>query len=86
MKFSEIDLVCVEPFAVRAEKASALFDSELIFSLVVQARWVKPVAKGNRLTLYDMEDLRSAWRRLKLEGLDALKSAAASAAAESEGG
>ena len=76
MKFSDLEIVAAQPMGVRRGRAAELVGAPVILDLMVQARWVEPTIQGNRLTVFDYEDLRAAWRRLKLEGYEALRTAA----------
>ncbi len=73
MKYSAIERLEPDRLGVRPDQAVKLVGSSQVVNLFVQAGWISTVVQGNRLTLYDYSQLKSAWERLKREGMDKLR-------------
>jgi hypothetical protein len=67
MKFSAISL---EPAAIRKEDAARFVGlSEDTLELCIKVGWIKPAVQGNRMCLFDVQELRLLWNRIKRDGL-----------------
>lgn len=62
---------------MRLEQVVERIGSDEVVVLMRRAEWLKPVVQGKRLTLFDRENVRSAWYRFLKVGLDFLKVEAA---------
>lgn len=74
MKYTS--LVLQREGSVSLEEAEGIVGGPQILKLLCEAGWLRPVIQAHRLTRYDYEDCVVAWKRLKMEGYDALKQAA----------
>lgn len=62
-------VVAVSPELVRPDTARMMMGGAQVLSAMVRAKWLSPVHRGNRLTLYRVADLRLAAARLAVEAL-----------------
>lgn len=69
MKYS---LVRADPVALRPPDAAALIGISVdSLDRCRRAAWIKPGLESHGLVLYDIEDVRRLWTRIKKEGLPA---------------
>ena len=61
--------------AVGVEDAERIVGGAQMLSLLRRSGWLAPKVQGNRLTLFDYDECLGAWKRVCLEGVDALRSA-----------
>lgn len=74
MKYTS--LVLQREGSVSPEEAEGIVGGPQLLKLLRDADWLKPAIQAHRLTRYDYEECVVAWKRLKMEGYDALKQAA----------
>jgi hypothetical protein len=53
--------VSIQPVGLRAEDLSHFYGSELVAKEILKGGYLKPVRKGNRLTIYDVGEATVAW-------------------------
>ncbi len=61
VKYSEI----VKPLGVPTESASLMIGNQELFLKMHKASWIKPIIDTNRCRLYDTDDVKRCWERLK---------------------
>lgn len=62
--------------AVGVEDAERIVGGGQMLCLMRRAGWLSPKVQGNRLTLFDYDECLGAWKRVCLEGADALRAQA----------
>lgn len=62
--------------AVGVEDAERIVGGARMLSLMRRAGWLCAKVQGNRLTLFDYDECLGAWKRVCLEGVEALRAAA----------
>jgi hypothetical protein len=62
--------------AVGVEDAERIVGGAQMLSLMRRAGWLCAKVQGNRLTLFDYDECLGAWKRVCLEGVEALRAAA----------
>ena len=62
--------------AVGVEDAERIVGGGQMLALMRRAGWLSPRVAGNRLTLFDYDECLGAWKRVVLEGMEALRCAA----------
>ena len=62
--------------AVGLEDAERIVGGAQMLSLMRKAGWLCAKVQGNRLTLFDYDECLGAWKRVCLEGVEALRLAA----------
>lgn len=54
-----------QKLGLRPDEAAHALGSVNLFKRMVRAKWIVPVVKGSRCTLYDVNDVAYAFQRLK---------------------
>ena len=62
--------------AATIEDAERIVGGEGMLRLARQAGWLTPQVQGNRLTLFDYDECVACWKRICVEGYEALKQSA----------
>ena len=62
--------------AATIEDAERIVGGEGMLRLARQAGWLTPQVQGNRLTLFDYDECVACWKRICVEGYEALKRSA----------
>ena len=62
--------------AATLEDAERIVGGQQMLSLMRRAGWLCAKVQGNRLTLFDYDECLAAWKRVCLEGVESLRSAA----------
>jgi hypothetical protein len=62
--------------AAAIEDAERIVGGEGMLRLARQAGWLTPQVQGNRLTLFDYDECIACWKRICMEGYEALKQSA----------
>lgn len=70
--------------AVGIEETQAIVGGPQILDHARKAGWLTPRVQGNRLTLFDYDEALSCWKRICVEGFDALKKASLEAQKKNE--
>jgi len=70
--------------AIGIEEAEAILGGPQMLDYSRKAGWLCPKIQGNRLTLFDYDEALACWKRICLEGFDALKTAAFEARKKNE--
>jgi len=68
--------------AVGIEETQSIVGGPQMLDLARKAGWLTPKVQGNRLTLFDYDEALACWKRICLEGFDALKTASSEARKE----
>ena len=87
MKFSKLipDAVTMPPLALRPEQVANAVGGEGMVRLGRDSGWLVPVVEEPKITLYDREAVVAFWKRVTVEGYEALRSAALSERASRKG-
>ena len=62
--------------AATIEDAERILGGEGMLRLARKAKWLAPKVQGPRLTLFDYDETLACWKRICVEGSEALKLAA----------
>jgi hypothetical protein len=72
---AKFSTVIIQPLLLRAGDAAAYVGCEGLLKRMVAARWIKPVVREKRLTLYRRADLDACCSRLDADGLPEVEKA-----------
>jgi len=70
MNFAEI---AAQPLGLTTEDAGKMVASPQLFEHMIMAGWIKPVVNRHRLRLWDVEDVKTCWARIRLGNYPEIK-------------